>query len=251
LDRVGKVELPTALGFTLAAATRNERDFGGVHGLTAMYYEAGQGELLIRNAGAEGYGFAACTRCGFAMSEERGAKPGSKDVPPLPKGFENHPSIFASSAKTACWSRKRAIDPVLRHKVLAARETTDVLILGWPAGANEGALHSLGRALVLAGSKLLEIESREIEFQLKPSAPDEFSLLLHDTAPGGAGHCFELMKLGKAWLAEARNILYVSSSHDAACERACLACLLDFAGQFQAHLLDRKAALELLDAALR
>lgn len=247
LDRVGEVKLTTADGFTLAAATRSERDFGGIQGLAAMYCEAGQGELLIRNAGVEGYGFAVCTRCGFAMSEE--TKPGSKGAPRLPKGFQDHPSIFSSSARTSCWKR-RTVDPVLRHKVLAARETTDVLILDWPTEANEGALYSLGRALMLAGAKLLEIDNREIGLQLKPRTSDAYSLLFHDTAPGGAGHCFELLKLGGAWLTEARTTLYVSSTHDATCERACLECLLDFAGQFQAHLLDRRAALELLNAAL-
>ena len=70
LDRVGKV-LTTATGFSLSAVTNKESDFANVRGLTALYYEAGQGELLIRNAGDKNYGFALCTRCGFAMSEEK------------------------------------------------------------------------------------------------------------------------------------------------------------------------------------
>jgi hypothetical protein len=103
---------------------------------------------------------------------------------------------------------------------------------------------------VLAGARLLEIDSREIGLELKPRALDEFTILLHDTTPGGAGHCFELLKLGRPWLKEAREILWVSSSHDAACDRACLECLLDFGGQFNAHLLNRRGALTLLDSAL-
>jgi DEAD/DEAH box helicase domain-containing protein len=112
---------------------------------------------------------------------------------------------------------------------------------------SEGPLFSLGRALLLAGARLLELDSRELGLELKPRETSEFSILLYDTVPGGAGHCFELMKLGEAWLKEARNILYVSRSHDDVCRRACLECLLDFGGQFKAHLLDRKGALELLD----
>jgi len=248
LDRVGKV-LTTATGFSLSAVTAQQSDFAGIRGLTALYYEAGQGELLIRNAGDENHGFALCTRCGFAMSEEKPRK-ANGPAPSLPKEFRDHASVFSTKLNSRCWGKKLTSDPVLRHKVLAARETTDVLLLDWPSDAGQGPLFSLGRVLVLAGARLLEIDSREIGLELKPRATDEFTILLHDTVPGGAGHCFELFRLARPWLAEARKMLWVTPLHDSVCERACLECLLDFGGQFDAHLLDRKGALELLDAAL-
>jgi len=133
---------------------------------------------------------------------------------------------------------------------LAARETTDVLILDWPGDSDEGPLFSLGRALLLAGARLLELDSRELGLELKPRGTGEFSILLYDTVPGGAGHSFELLNLGASWLNEARNILRGSASHDEVCRRACLECLLDFGGQFKADLLDRKGALELLNRVL-
>jgi Domain of unknown function (DUF1998) len=104
--------------------------------------------------------------------------------------------------------------------------------------------------LLLAGARLLELDSRELGLELKARGTGEFSILLYDTVPGGAGHCFELMKLGELWLKEAHNILCGSSSHDKVCRRACLECLLDFGGQFTAYLLDRKGALELLEGML-
>ena len=66
LDRVGDIKISTAGGFTLSAATKTEDGFGGIEGLKASYYEAGQGQLLVRNAGGEpwsklGHGFAVCT----------------------------------------------------------------------------------------------------------------------------------------------------------------------------------------------
>ena len=88
--------------------------------------------------------------------------------------------------------------------MLAAREPTAVLILDWPSDAGKGSLYSLGRALVLAGARLLEIDSREIGLELKPRSAEEFTILLHDTVPGGAGHCFELFRLARPWLEEAR-----------------------------------------------
>jgi Lhr-like helicase len=253
LDRVGEVVLSTAGGFTLNTATKTEDRFGGVAGLTATYYEAGAGQLLLRNAGGDawskaGHGFAVCTRCGFAMSEEKPSN--GKKSPALPKNFADHPSVFSSSPMTRCWQRNLPSDPVLRHKVLAAKETTDVLILDWPEQCDEGPLFSLGRALVLAGARLLELDSRELNLELKARADGERGILLYDTTPGGSGHCFELLALGRPWLEEAQRILRGSPSHDTTCSRACLECLLDFGGQFHAHLLDRKAALGLLDGAL-
>jgi hypothetical protein len=253
LDRVGEVQLTTASGFTLNAATKTDPGFGGVPGLIATYYEAGQGQLLLRNAGGEawsklGHGFALCTRCGFAMSEERPSN--EKSPPALPKKFEDHASVFSSNPMSRCWPNSLPYKPVLRHKVLAAKETTDVLILEWPGGCDKARLFSLGRALVLAGAQLLELDSRELKSELKARAGGEHDILLYDTIPGGAGHCFELFVLGRPWLEEARKILRGSPSHNATCRRACLECLLDFGGQFHAHLLDRKGALDLLEAAL-
>ena len=254
LDRVGEVVLSTAGGFTLSDATKKYPDFGGIRGLMAAYYEAGAGELLLRNAGGEarskdGHGFAVCTRCGFAMSEEKPYDP-TGSPPALPKKFENHPSVFSPNPNSRCWPHNLQFEPVLRHKVLAARETTDVLILDWPGDSDEGPLFSLGRALLLAGARLLELDSRELGLELKPRGTGEFSILLYDTVPGGAGHSFELLNLGASWLNEARNILRGSASHDEVCRRACLECLLDFGGQFKADLLDRKGALELLNSVL-
>jgi hypothetical protein len=240
--------MTTATGFSLSAVTKKETDFGNVRGLSALYYEAGQGELLIRNAGEDNYGFALCTRCGFAMSEEK-ARKANGPAPALPAEFRDHASVFSTKANSRCWGKNLGAEPVLRHKVLAARETTDVLILDWQTEVGPGPLFSLGRALVLAGAQLLEIDSREIGL-LEPRSAEESKILLYDTVPGGAGHCFELLRLGGEWLKKAREVLWVSDSHDNACERACLECLLDFGGQFNAHLLDRKGALELLTEAL-
>jgi hypothetical protein len=255
LDRVGDVVTTAARGFTLTAASHKDLSFAGVLGLSAAYFEAGEGELLLRNAGgrpwsSSGDGFAVCTRCGFAMSEEKPCNDPGLPPPSLPKKFRDHASVFAANIKTRCWPRNIEHEPVLRHKVLAATETTDVLILDWPTDSDEASLFSLGRALILAGARLLELDTRELSLELKPRGAGEFSILLYDAAPGGAGHCFELMKRGRQWLEQAREILHGSPLHDAACRRACLDCLLDFAGQFDVHRLDRRGALQLLDAVL-
>jgi DEAD/DEAH box helicase domain-containing protein len=251
LDRVGTVVVTAVGAFATKAATKEVPDFACVQGLRAYYYEAGQVELLLRNAGGadgspHGHGFAVCTRCGFAMSEKAPASQ-KGDPPALPKEFRDHPSVFSSTLASRCWPKNQ--DFVLHNKVLAARETTDVLVFDWPSDCEEAAIYSLGRALLLAGTQLLELDSRELVVDLKRRSSGEPSMVLYDATPGGAGHALELLNLGSVWLRKAGEILRGSPEHDESCRRACLDCLLDFSGQFDAHRLDRKAALQMLDAA--
>jgi len=82
-------------------------------------------------------------------------------------------------------------DPAMRHKVLVARETTDVLILDFPIDAPEAAPFSIGRALLISGARLLDLDGRELGLELKSRGGGELSLLMYDTAPSGAGHCIE------------------------------------------------------------
>ena len=250
LDRIGKVETFALNEFTVGDATEQSPDFVGVPGLMALYYEAGKGELLYRNAGSgkggKGFGFAVCTRCGYAESEwlptDRNGNP-----PSLPPKFSDHPSIYTSNPDLRCWLKDQ--ESVLRNKVLAARETTDMLSLEWPSSADDATMYSLGRALVLAGSALLDLDSRELELDDKRSDYGN-RILLYDATPGGSGHCLELMTRGKQWFLKARSILHGSETHNSICRKACLECLLDFSGQFNAHRLDRKKALAFLDNAL-
>ena len=110
-------------------------------------------------------------------------------------------------------------------------------------------LYSLGRALVLAGSALLDLDSRELELDDRRSESTN-RILLYDATPGGSGHCLELMTKGREWLLKTKSILQGTESHNSICRKACLECLLDFSGQFNAHRLDRKRALVFLDEAL-
>jgi len=216
--------------------------FGGLAGLRAAYYE--ESEILLRNEGADRKGFAICTRCGFSMSE-RGLGQGRER---LPGKFHSHAPVFQTTDRPWCWSRDDA--PVLRNRTLAARERTDLLVFQFPAAAEatESAAVSLGRALVMEGARLLEVDSRELEARAKPSASgNSFDLMLFDSGSSGAGHCRELFDMGEEWFSRAKQRLKGDPDHDNRCKRACLDCILDFSGQFSASKLDRQAAIELLD----
>ena len=51
-------------------------------------------------------------------------------------------------------------------------------------------------------------------------------------------------------MTDARELLVGTDQHRSRCRRACIECLLDFAGQFYVKKLDRVRALDLLETAL-
>ncbi|MBW1788749.1 MAG: hypothetical protein JRK53_19360, partial [Deltaproteobacteria bacterium] len=217
-----------------------KNDFGGLPGLRATFRE--EAELLIRNEGAFGCGFALCTRCGYAESEKEYEKGRMK----LPDGFEKHASLFSTNPSEFCWRKDKTDTPILRNRFLAARENTDMLKLIWPnfGEQDSNALYTLGRALVKAGAHLLELDERELDI-IDTRFPHD-GIVIYDTAAGGAGHCFELFKEPAPWLEETEKVLFVNEEHDRTCSRACLDCLLDFSTQYRAHRLQRKRALSKL-----
>ncbi len=245
LERIGKQSV-CPIAFAEHGGGKTVEDFGGIRKARITYRE--EAELLVRNAGRRGCGFAICTRCGFAMSEVDYGQ-GRMN---LLKDFHKHASVFSSNPASFCWGKGEQTAPVLRNRVLAARELTDMALLEWPgATSNEyDGLYSLGRALVLAGARLLELDERELGMELIPLRDKNVGIVIYDTAPGGAGHCQRLIDLGREWIEATQNILYVDDKHHSRCKKACLDCILDFSGQYSADRLDRLAALTLLDDAI-
>jgi len=245
LERIGEQSVcPTA--FTEHGEAETVEAFGGILNARITYRE--EAELLVRNAGRRGCGFAICTRCGFAMSEIDYGQ-GRMN---LPKNFTKHASVSSINPASFCWRKGEKTAPVLRNRVLAARELTDMALIEWPgATSNEyDGVYSLGRALVLAGARLLELDERELRTELIPLNGKNLGIVIYDTAPGGAGHCQRLIDLGREWIETARAVLYVDDKHHSRCKKACLDCILDFSGQYSANRLDRLAALTLLDDAI-
>jgi len=157
LERVGE-QTVCPIDFVEGGEVEREEDFAGIPGVAATYKE--EASLLVRNAGRNNYGFAICTRCGFALSENQ-LGDGRLN---LPRDFHCHASVFATDPRNFCWGRHEKASPVLRNRVLAAQELTDMLLIEWPgATTNEpDGVYSLGRALILAGARLLELDEREL-----------------------------------------------------------------------------------------
>ncbi len=253
VERIGHTEQATITFIQRDGADVEEQnDFGSVIGLRALYRE--DGELLVYNAGEYQKGFAICLKCGYADSEKYLGDERIK----LPSGFERHAPLTSTKEESYCWG-KYETPGVLRNHTLAARQTTDILLLDFSfclnhLATNAELLWTLAQALEISGAKLLELDSRELGTLVIPAGDRGrgFGAVLYDNVPGGAGHVRELLALGRQWLEEARNVMFVNEEHNQTCETACLDCLLTFDTQepMRRGLLQRQLAIRVLDALL-
>ncbi|MDB6146539.1 MAG: box helicase [Spartobacteria bacterium] len=230
VEKVGTVERQTIsfAGRYAQEATLVVPDLGGVQYLTAQYRESG--EIFVYNQGENGCGFALCLRCGFATSETVFGQ----GMIGLSPEFRNHAPITEKDGWKNCIHPDYSPE-LLRNQTLAARETTDVLLLDFSRflpyeDSRRPLCNTLGRAFQIAGAALLELDVRELGFLAVPAGDGGRGLgvALYDNVPGGAGHVRELMELGRRWLEEARQVLYVDAEHNERCDRMCLDCVLMF-----------------------
>jgi len=253
VERVGRTEQATITFIQRDGADiREQEHFGDVIGLRALYRE--DGELLVYNTGEYQKGFAICLKCGYAASEKYLGEGKMK----LPHGFERHAPLTSIREDIFCWKNHETPN-VLRNHALAARQTTDVLLLDFSPclghlADNTELLWTLAQALEISGAKLLELDSRELGTLVIPAGEQGRGLgaVLYDNVPGGAGHVRELLALGRRWLEEARDVMFVSEQHHKTCETACLDCLLTFDAQepMQKGLLQRQQTIHVLNALL-
>jgi len=253
VERVGRTEQATITFAQREGADIAEQDnYAGIEGLRAYYRE--DGELLVYNEGEYGKGFAICLKCGYTESEKKFGD-GQVNLPP---SFKWHAELTASKEAYTCWKNGEA-PAVFRNRVLAAKQTTDVLMLDFTRCLGQKATNSrlvwtLTQALQISGAKLLELDGRELGALITPTGILGIGLgaVLYDNVPGGAGHVLELMALGREWLEEAYETMYVNQQHDETCETACLDCLLTFEAQepMRRGLLRRRYAMQLLGALL-
>ena len=253
VERVGHTEQASITFVQRDGADIEEQDhFGGILGLRALYRE--DGELLVYNTGEYQKGFAICLKCGYAESEKYLGEERMK----LPSGFERHAPLTSTKEESFCWG-KHETPGILRNHALATRQTTDILLLDFSSclyhlADNAELLWTLAQALEISGAKLLELDSRELGTLVIPAGEGGSGLgaVLYDNVPGGAGHVRELLALGRQWLEEARNMMFVNEQHNETCETACLDCLLTFDAQepMRRGLLQRQSAIRVLDALL-
>ena len=200
-------------------------NYAGIDPLEGRY-RAG-GELVLMNPGSSSFGFAVCTKCGYADSEKKRTGKGRID---LPKGFEWHSSLFTADENKTCWGPDDS--PVLRHQHLAARQITHLALfdLGhWLSISNYQhrlIANTIAQCLRLAGCRLRQLDSREVavlEVTASPTKPGGCAIILYDSVAGGSGHVYEMFSsLGRLWWQEAARSLDVPEGEDSARNRAML-----------------------------
>jgi hypothetical protein len=123
----------------------------------------------------------------------------------------------------------------LRHQLLTARQVTDIVVLDVPqlVNADLAVATTLAHAFRLAGTRLLNLDSRELgSFVMSTDAGPNCGVVLFDSMPGGAGHVAELLESPAAWIEQVTDALIVTEAHHRHCVTACLDCLLSFESQY-------------------
>ena len=209
------------------------------------------GQIFNYARGVAGAGYAMCLRCGRAASECENAHElpyELKDHRPL-RGGQDRNEHGACRGNDNPWS-------ILRELWLGARKETDVFELqlrdaadGSPVSSDKGA-NSVAVALRQALADRIGVEDREIGWASVPSriestGEETRTIVLFDTATGGAGFVSQAVQHLPELLTRAREILACPRG----CDSACQACLLTYDTSYYATELDRKAALAVLTPA--
>jgi DEAD/DEAH box helicase domain-containing protein len=263
-DRVGDAEYQPLTAFI--SRTSTAIDLGDrLPGVVFGRHDGAR--LLAANLGRTNalgvqYGFAICTRCGYAEAERAIA---TNNDDQLPQGFLGHraPRRRRDAAANCASSGRRetGVEPaVLRNQALSAWTTTDLVSIAIRSGllANlqfqpDEAVTAFGRALIRAGVRMRAIDARQIDM-LAPFFRDGcWHLQLFDTHPGGAGEVLGLAEDGAAvvrWFEFAfEHVLHVDEAHHSTCGGACSRCILQ-TGRASGRQPNRRAAIEVARAVL-
>jgi hypothetical protein len=127
--------------------------------------------------------------------------------------------------------------------------------VGFTADATVDALHflglaaqgdaaNLGEALRTGASQVLEMESDDLQILVLPDADGGWSLYLYDPMPGGSGLLGQIVERWPEIVDVLRTLLGSCSN---ACEASCYQCLRTGRNVFWHRVLDRHAALELIE----
>jgi len=212
------------------------------------YRFSSEGHIFHRSGGSNGHGFAICLRCGRSASEQVG------DGTQLPFQMNEHYRLRGgkeANGESRCQGNDQSW-AIKRNQWLGVATSTDVFELqlndlnSGGAANDERAVYSVAVALRRALAEELGITDREIGCAAVPSrtmsGSAARSIVLYDTASGGAGFVTEAPSMLPKLVSRAQEILRCKKD----CDTACHACLLAYDTQHEASKLDRKRALSLL-----
>ena len=200
--------------------------------------------IIMLNRGPSNQGFVVCQDCGAAML-------GNRDNVLRVKGKEVGRPYRSKYAQSPC----RHFDTI--NVNLGYDFVTDMLVLEFALDSQKidtqseinpwlnRAAQSLAEALRLAASKELDIEFTELVtgYRIRKSANDFYvDIYLYDNLSSGAGYAVSIAKEIDLLLEKTNALL-----EDCDCQSACHNCLKHYRNQFAHGMLDRFAALDLLN----
>lgn len=213
-----------------------------------QYRYSANGRIFAYSRGLRGNGYAICLRCGRAGSE-------SESAYDLPKDLKEHYPLRGGSDRTQdgrCSGNENDWS-IQRQTWLGVDKETDVFELQLRRTAtaevvvSDTAAASLAVALRQALAREIGIDDREIGWAAIPSrdpATNEQtrSIVLYDTASGGAGFVAEAVPHLRGLLQRAHTILQCPLG----CDSACHACLLSSDTWHSVARMNRHDALSVL-----
>lgn len=198
--------------------------------------------IIMLNKGVEDRGFMVCCDCGAAF-------PG--DDPSVLKDMERPYRNTWLDREKSC-KHKNAINVNLGFDFI-----TDMLVLEFTLDPDiiyanskdrlwfQKAAQSLAEALRLIASKVLDVEFTELVtgYRFRKNKKGAFvDIYLYDNLSSGAGYAISVEEIIPELLDEIKELLEGCS-----CDAACYKCLKHYRNQHVHGILDRKAALDLLN----
>lgn len=196
--------------------------------------------IIMLNRGIGGKGFMVCCDCGAAM-------PGD-DESVLKNIMRPYRSRFnkARCKHTDVLNVNLGYDFVTDMLVLEFRLDRNLLDVDTQSGSwLNRAGQSLAEALRLAACQEMDIEFTELVtgYRIREGDTGDFiDIYLYDSLSSGAGYAVSVENSIPQLLKKARELLTNCS-----CDNACYKCLKHYRNQYVHSILDRKAALNLLD----
>lgn len=197
--------------------------------------------IIMLNRGPEGRGFMVCANCGAAMPEEESISNAWKGI--------KEPFVRFNGSRC---KHEEKIQVNLGYDFI-----TDMLVLEFRLDPNQISVkyqgnswlnragQSLAEALRLATCKELDIEFTELVtgYRVRSNKNEYYlDVYLYDSLSSGAGYAVSLEQSISTLLRKTRELLTGCK-----CSTACHNCLKHYRNQHVHALLDRSAALDLLD----
>lgn len=206
-----------------------------------------RGRVFVYTDGDFGDGFAVCLQCGRAASEH-------KESMDLPQALKDHKPMrggMAAGSDGRCRGNDKTF-AIRRRQWLGVARETDVWELQLRSADDHSsptheAACSIAVALREALASRIGIEDREIGWAVSPARVTETgeqtqSIVLYDTATGGAGFVAQAGEHLPTLMRRARKVLECPRE----CDRSCHACLLSYDTHHHVDRLDRYAGLSVL-----